>query len=275
MVSSILEYKPAKYLNPYIEGYWKGIFGPGEENEVAFQMIPNGFVELIIHLNDLHCNLINQSKWAQSPDFMVLGLFTKPHKVKFTGKVKVFSIRFKPEGFYNIFGVPAGKFVDGYQDLEPVLSDAFRIFCEKIRSLKSIKCQINLANLFLGESMRKSDLDLTYINQAADVIRKTKGVKIEDLAHQVHISQRQLEREFKRKLGVTPKYYLRITRLNKVQRLLQEREMDLTSVAYYCGYTDQAHFIKDFKNIIGKNPSIYLRGQQKIISSPRLLYYGS
>jgi len=45
----------------------------------------------------------------------------------------------------------------------------------------------------------------------------------------------------------------------------QHQSLDLTSVAYYCGYYDQAHFIKDFKRMTGQTPSIYRQDQQQFL----------
>jgi len=133
---------------------------------------------------------------------------------------------------------------------------------------------INRTENYLLNSLRSNKIDLSYINHAADLIRKTKNIKIEDLTKRVFISQRQLEREFKDKFGISPKHYLRITRINEVLRLLNDNQaIDLTSVAYYCGYFDQAHFINDFKKITGKNPSIFIKERGQIIANPGLAHY--
>lgn len=61
-------------------------------------------------------------------------------------------------------------------------------------------------------------------------------------------------------LGVTPKYDHRILRFNDVLQRVQARErMSWTSVAHHCGYSDQFHFIRDFKHFSGFNPKEYLR----------------
>jgi AraC-like DNA-binding protein len=228
-------------------------------------MIPNGYVEIIIHLNDLHCNLFGDAQWAQSPDYLILGLLTRPYEVRFSGTVSIFAIRFKPEGIYNIFGIPASEFKDGFDDIGMILGHSFRSFCHRLREEKSTATMVGLTENFLLNSLQRNNLDYNYLNLAAEIIRQKQEIKIEELSNRVAISQRQLEREFKKKLGVSPKHYLRIMRLNEVQRLLKERPFDLTSIAYHCGYTDQAHFIRDFKKIIGENPTIFLKGNKQYL----------
>ena len=102
MQSPVTEYKPGKSLSSFVELFWSGSFHADASGRLSLQMIPNGCIELIIHLNDLHCDLENKYGWKQSPDFMILGLFTQPYEVRVSGLVKVFASRFKPEGFYNI-----------------------------------------------------------------------------------------------------------------------------------------------------------------------------
>ena len=271
MQSPIKEYKPCKNLRPFVELYWEGSFNADESGRLSMQMIPNGCVELIIHLNDLHCDLHNNYGWSQTPDYMILGLFTQPYEVQFSGIVKVFSIRFKPEGFYNVFGVPASKFKERYEDMSLVLGNEFIDLSHRIREEKSIVGIISRVERHLLENIQTNNIELSYVNRAAELIRQTKSIRIEELSNQVCISQRQLEREFKDKIGISPKQYLRIIRLNEVQRLLNNNNLlDLTNIAYQCGYFDQAHFIRDFKNITGKNPTIFLKERKWFITNPGL-----
>lgn len=271
----INEYQPSENLRPFVELYWEGSFNTNESGQISLQTIPNGCLELIIHLNDLHCDLNKNDAWSQTPDYMILGLFTQPYEVQFQGFVKVFAIRFKPEGLYNIFGMPVAIFKDSFEDMALVLGHKFRDFSHRIKEEKCVAAMINRTEQYLLSCLNKNKIDLNYVNLAANLIRKTKGIRIEDLPGKVYISQRQLEREFKDRVGISPKHYLRITRINEVLRLLNTNQnMDLTNVAYYCGYFDQAHFINDFKSITGINPSIFIRDKEQFIANPGLAHYG-
>jgi len=274
MQSPVTEYKPCESLRPFVELYWEGSFHADESGLLSMQMIPNGCVELFIHLNDLHCDLHNTYGWSQSPDNMILGLFTRPYEVQFRGMVKAFAIRFKPEGFYNVFGVPASEFKERYEDMSIVLGTEFIDLNHRVREEKSIAGIIRLVERHLLKNIQTNNIELSYLNRAAELIRQTKGIRIEEISNQVCISRRQLEREFKDKIGISPKQYLRIIRLNEVQRLLDNNNlMDLTCVAYYCGYYDQAHFINDFKRITGKKPTIFIKERGQIIANPGLAHY--
>ena len=266
----IKEYKPSEPLRPFVELYSEGHFNINDSGRWSSQMIPNGYLELIFHLNNPHCELPSDNQWSQSPDYMIVGLFTQSHEIQFRSIVKVFSIRLKPEALYSLFKIPASIFSNCYEDITMVLGSEFRDFAHRIREEKDIQAMIVRAESYLLKKMVDNKIDTGYINTAAELIRTTTSISIKDIADRVCISQRQLEREFKDKVGIGPKHYLRITRINEVLNLLRNgQEFDLTNVAYQCGYFDQAHFIKDFKKIIGVNPGIFIKEKEQTIEKPR------
>ncbi len=155
-----------------------------------------------------------------------------------------------------------------------VIGNQFQDFSERLREEKNITAMIRRAESYLTRNLTRNKIQLNYINVAAELIRKTKVTRVDELPQRIFISRRQLEREFKEKLGISPKHYLRITRLNEVQRLLNENHsINLTSVAYHCGYADQAHLIRDFKSFTGDTPTVFIRGKNRYISNVRLQDY--
>ena len=63
---------------------------------------------------------------------------------------------------------------------------------------------------------------------------------------------------------MSPAYYRKIIRFNKAAQLLSsDSNSSLTEISYACGYFDQAHFIKDFREFGGISPSEFLRFKSK------------
>jgi AraC-like DNA-binding protein len=63
---------------------------------------------------------------------------------------------------------------------------------------------------------------------------------------------------FRRETGLTPKLFCRIRRFQQALAEVQARtKIDWADVAYSCGYFDQSHFVHDFVNFSGLNPSAY------------------
>ncbi len=267
MSVSIIEYKPAVTLQRYVEFYWEGQFNTIHQPQLKLQVAPNGFVELIIHLSDLHCELPVSNGWSQSPDYTIIGLYTRPYEVHFNQLVTTFGIRFKPEGIYNLFGIPASVFSENYEDMELILGKEFREYCEQVRVSTDINQKVILSNQYLCKQLERNHPESTYLNRAAELIRNTNGVeKIDELPNRIYISLRQLQREFKQKIGVTPKQYYRIARLNDVNRMLEKNgHIEFTKIAHDCGYADQAHFIRDFKSIMGVNPTLFIKERHQYL----------
>ena len=71
-----------------------------------------------------------------------------------------------------------------------------------------------------------------------------------------HLSKKQFERLFKELVGTNPKEYARIVRFQKSLKLLQHYQEDANQaqLAYQCGYADQSHFIREFKQFSGYTP---------------------
>jgi AraC-like DNA-binding protein len=263
MQVQLREYKPSEYLVPFIESFWEGSINKEPQGQLEQKVLPSGYVELIIHLSELHCDLFIGDKWSQSPVYTLFGVYTEPYEVKFKGQVNVFAIRFKPEGFYSIFGLPAALFKSTYDDMEMVLDKKFYSFCHRIREAETVSAQIQIAESFLLNRVQRNNCPITYLNMAAEKIRKNNGfLLVEELAKDSFISVRQLEREFANKIGISPKQYMKLARFNEVHRLLNANaELPFTKLAYHCGYADQAHFIRDFKSFAGENPKVYQKGR--------------
>lgn len=69
----------------------------------------------------------------------------------------------------------------------------------------------------------------------------------EDIARDVGSSLRQIERDFKGFIGMSPRDYHRIIRFYKALNNIEKKS--LAEVAIEAGYYDQAHMIRDFKKL--------------------------
>jgi transcriptional regulator GlxA family with amidase domain len=108
----------------------------------------------------------------------------------------------------------------------------------------------------------------------ASLLARRGPVPVEGLAHELGISRRQLERAFRRRTGMTPMQLGRVIRFQNVFRALPESGGDWVSVALDCGYYDQSHLIRDFREFAGESPSAFLREPGsfgKVFTSPERL----
>ena len=86
-------------------------------------------------------------------------------------------------------------------------------------------------------------------------------VSISALARESGWSVRQLERRFRAETGLTPRLLARIVRFQRVFRALDpdRGRSDWVAVALDCGYADQPHLIREFREFTGQTPAAFER----------------
>ena len=120
--------------------------------------------------------------------------------------------------------------------------------------------RVRLLNNFLLQQTSKSKGPDAVIIQAVKLIVQYEGVMtVELLLQTLFVTERTLERKFKQTVGITPKRFIEIVRLNASAKRMQRmnEKQSLAGVAYDSGYFDQSHFIKDFRKFTGFTPQQY------------------
>jgi transcriptional regulator GlxA family with amidase domain len=79
-------------------------------------------------------------------------------------------------------------------------------------------------------------------------------LSIEVVARMTGTGVRQLQRSFLAETGLSPKEFYRLMRLRYARWLLLNSDRSVTVIAYECGFSDAAHFIRDFKAMYGLTP---------------------
>lgn len=75
-----------------------------------------------------------------------------------------------------------------------------------------------------------------------------------EIAEDIGISARQLERLFGRYLNSSPKTYMMEIRLHRARHLLVQTEQSITQVAMACGFRSASHFSKVYRGLFGLSP---------------------
>ena len=104
------------------------------------------------------------------------------------------------------------------------------------------------------------DLEPTPAVMAATRLVETRGLgTVADLADAVGLSVRQLERQFRAQVGMSPKSLARLTRFEAAQhRIFEARELSYTRLAHDLGYADQAHFTREYRAFAEQSPGSFL-----------------
>lgn len=122
-------------------------------------------------------------------------------------------------------------------------------------------------------------VDNRQVRKAISLIEQHLGelIPIDELAERVGCSRRALERHFRETLGVSPQKFSRDLRLRYGLWLLNFTKKSITEVGERCGFSDTAHFSRNFKDSFGYTPSEVRKGEMQLpkdLMDPFFLHIG-
>lgn len=177
----------------------------------------------------------------------------------------IFGTYLYPYTLTLLFGIPATEIVDQYTDLCGIIGAEGKQLEEKIMEAADTRERVELLSLFLEQKLKKfsNSGSTSAICSSVHLIMQEGGrLKVDTLAQEACLSQRQYERNFKQFTGFSPKLFSRIVRFHAAFNAFKQpigntlaADSTLTQLALDKGYYDQSHFIQDFKQFSGLNPS--------------------
>ncbi|RKN79256.1 helix-turn-helix domain-containing protein [Paenibacillus ginsengarvi] len=182
------------------------------------------------------------------------------------GRGIVLGVKFRPGGFYPLWQKPVAELAG--------TSIPFRdVFGFEPDSLESDLLEqpeqdeeemIRRTDRFFLSVAPARDEQVAWVDSIVDtILRERDIVKVDQLVRHAGVSKRTIQRLFSRYVGVSPKWVIQRYRLHEAAlRVEQGEQPDWAKLSIDMGYYDQAHFIKDFKAIIGKSPEQYMREKQ-------------
>jgi AraC-like DNA-binding protein len=176
------------------------------------------------------------------------------------GRFRDFAVAFRPTGFHRLFGIPMNQLTDRVVEASQLLGAGVRQLHERLQGAAELDgMALLMEEFFRGWLPRARPFHAVQV-AASQVITRHGGVTIDDLARAVNLSGRQLERRFVEQVGMPPKLYCRISRLDYALRLKEATpRRTWTELTYLAGYFDQNHMVKDFKALAGATPSEFFR----------------
>lgn len=130
---------------------------------------------------------------------------------------------------------------------------------DKRRADAARRAQVTILDELLLGLLRSSPVVDAAVAGAVAAIRGSHGaVEIEPLARRLGVTTRTLQRRFARAVGITPKQLARIVRFQRVFAAWRDDPASLSRVALECGYFDQSHLVRDFRDFAGAPPAGFL-----------------
>lgn len=194
-------------------------------------------------------------------EFTVSGQVNYPSHLYADGNVEMIVVVFQPytlKAFLNLpISLLQNQEVSGY-DLE---SKYLKQLATQIFDCENTNLCISLIEQWLLSQIAdvltsKTAYNIKRITAAIKQLFAISATPVTELASVACLSKKQFERLFNELVGVNPKEYARIVRFQKSLKLLQHCSEDANQaqLAYQCGYADQSHFIREFKQFSGYTP---------------------
>lgn len=201
---------------------------------------------------------------------MALGQITEPFFIEPTGYVNSFAVRFYPYGFANFVTTSIKNLANKETPIEFLFGEKpSKELEKKIIEASNTKRRIELIEEFLFERLIDKVTIDTIVKTTIEAIFSTRGSSSINAILKNDLSKRrQLERNFLKQIGMSPKQLGKVIRLQTVLKLLlKQKPESFTKIAYESDYYDQAHFIKDFKEFTGTTPKEFLENEEMALST--------
>ena len=213
--------------------------------------IPDGSPEVILSLGSPTRARSRSGRLTRQPSTMLVGQITRPFAVQADGAVSLVAARLQPYAGTWLHQ-PMATMTDGWRALGGAFDVARR---EAMRARGSRARTAPLARALAALVADHPGPDVRVVRAVERVVATHGAVSMAALANEVATTPRHLQRLFERDVGISPKQLARIRRVQRVFAAWRDEPGRWASVAARCGYFDQAHLVRDVREIAGRAPA--------------------
>lgn len=244
------EYLPDIRLQHLIETYWvsDGII----ETPRHEQIMPDGCVDIIFNFE----NYNSGRQFHEIPE--LVGTMTSLLELYYLpGRIQMMGIRFAPGGITAFTQIPVNEITNRHVDLTQTKTLFDADFHNRLPEMKNMQERVDYLNRYFVARLSKLFQINPQIKHAVSLIRSTAGLlSVKQLAYEICLCERQLERKFKAMIGISPKLFSNVVRFQAARQYAKAHQTDsLYSIAIACGYHDHSHMHKEFRQLGKISPS--------------------
>ena len=239
-------------LAPYVEHYWTIEWDLPEP--VLRETLPYPSAHIVLEPGSAHLGGVHTRKFSRLLE----------------GKSRVLGVKFRPGGLRPFIAQPVAELTDRVFELTAVFGDGAKNLDRRVLAHADHHAAIAVVEMFLRDLRPRADANVALVaNIAARIADDRELRRVEQLVAEFGLGTRKLQRLFNEYVGVSPKWMIGRYRLQEAaERMAGATDPDWAQTALELGYTDQAHFIRDFKKLIGKSPADYYRSLLATSATP-------
>ena len=253
---------PSRLLRSYVREYWHL---RRETPLLSFHeeyMHPRGGFGIVFNFGD---SLRLDAQAVAEPVFLD-GANTVSRKLGLLGHVDLMGVRFHEGGAYPFLGVPLVELRNEISFLDALDRPNLLQLHARLQEAKSLSARINLLEDWLIRRLSLGKERDALIPVSLAMLREKEGqLEIPELAREFAVSQRHLERLYQSQVGMSPKRYAQLLRVEAARLALKQRNgQSTTNLAAELDFYDQSHFIREFSAVIGMTPYAYMKRNHRL-----------
>jgi len=280
--------------DPRLRAYVHGFFGSSSDVRIPIQErhLPSVEVPLLLNFGAPHrrVDAAGSGEWTARDGVWIVGLHSRHQLTTALGERHFMVVRFTPIGAHLFLRLPMHVIANEAVDLELIDPALARVIASRILAAGSWTDRFAAMELVIAERVADATTPASIEVAWRRLVAADGRMALGPLAAAVGCSHRTLIARFQTCVGFPPKTIARLLRFNRVvrslDRLSRTRANEPVSKPYIetqrpddrlvsairwanlaidCGYVDQAHLIKEFKEFAGRTPTAFLREMSYLI----------
>ena len=237
----VWRYFPSEDLAPFVEHYWTVEWDVPQPQ--LRETLPHPSIHLVL----------------EGDREELSGIHTKKFSRTIEGNSRVFGVKFFPGGFRPFIDRAVSSLSERVWDVADILGPSARGLSRRALAFPDHQSTVDILEQFLRSFRPRADATMSLVRRIADAVATDRALtKVEQLVDRFDVNKRTLQRLFDDYVGVSPKWMIQRFRLIEAANQMHVADrLDWADIALALGYADQAHFIRDFKKIVGQSPADY------------------
>jgi AraC-like DNA-binding protein len=250
------EHPPCAALAHDLECIWFVVDDQRVSNRAPERVLPDGCFEWIFHLGQPFQQQHLDGRWEnQQPSFFV-GELTRFLLLQPGRTIATMGVRFRPMSAYRFLPLSMHVLTNDAVTTREIWGHDGRDLEDQVLNARSDEDRKLLLEAFVLRRLERAQFRPRFERAVSEILRNRGQLRVDHLATGIGWSSRQLEREFRSGVGVSPKSLARIIRFQNLLRLIGENKLrEWTSLALTVGYADQSHMVREFREFSGQSPT--------------------
>lgn len=200
-------------------------------------------------------------------DLTLTGQIYSSYYLEINKPSKNIGFAMKPTALYKILDKDISKLNNKHQPLKEVSSNLYEILNPIFLDTKDDdEAFVQSVFQVIDNIPLSKNPALKHIDKAVDYIIEHEGLlKVNDLLKIIPLSQKTLEVQFKKIVGLTPGKFIRKQRFISLMFKYGSKKHNISDLMYMFDYYDSSHFTKDFKMFLGQTPKEYFKQDYPLI----------